>query len=769
MVGSTKQPPSFPPPLPPLSNGYQPIDTLTPMNTYQSPNPTLQMLIWGGLASFFLVCLILGAFLANMLYQLPDVGVLANYRPSESSRLFDSNGNLIANIQGDEDRAVISLNDMSPYIKKAVLGIEDYRYYEHNGVDVRGTLRAFLANMSADDHVQGGSTITQQLVKNLFLSPEKSYKRKISEAYLAIKVEKRYSKDTILEMYLNQVYFGNQSYGIEKAARRYFKKAAKDLTLYESAMLAGLLKAPEGLSPYAFPKASARRTREVLDNMVTYGYITPAQRRLALAEHVVLNSREAKHSKYPYFVSHVIRELEELYGRELLRRGGLTIYTTLDPQAQEVAEKLVEDFVKAHRGGGVNQGALVALDTETGNIKALVGGVDFEHNQFNSATMARRAVGSTFKPFVFLTGLRMEKITPRTPITDKPISYAGWAPHNWDGKYMGAMNVRTALVQSRNTTTVQIGMKVGVDQVIKTARMAGIKSHIDNNPSSLLGSSGVSPLELVTGYSTFARGGIYIKPSAIRKVENNRGEVLSIETPSPKRVFQQDYVAALVDILIDVVEKGTGRNAILKDRVVAGKTGTTDDVRDIWFMGFTPDLVCGVWFGNRNNTPLHGVFSFNSAQVWHDFAEAYFKLHPTPPHKFFIASDDYAAKTGLVHLMDPQGVAAAKLRIKNYKEPSLNDTAGGSLLNPEALDTQATDATTTTPATSTTPSTPKPTTAPVAPTAPQAPINNPETPTPPSVNPETPTPPIPTSPDEAKAKYRRWDRTLDDMEKRLDN
>lgn len=623
---------------------------------------------WATVFFLLIVSVLLGMILTKSTSQLPDIKILETYRPNESTQIFDRNGNLIANIHGDEDRVVVPLKQISPSIQQAVMAIEDNRFYEHNGVDLKGTLRALMANLNADESVQGGSTITQQLVKNLFLTPEKSYTRKIAEAILALRVEKHYSKDKILEMYLNQVYFGNLSYGIEKAARRYFKKPAKRLNLAESALLAGLLKAPEGLSPYNYPQAARRRQLEVLHKMIEYGYITEKQREEAEQYHITLNSRESKPSKHPYFVTYVIQELEKRYGEEVVRKGGLRVYTTMDEKAQDAAEKVMyEAITKSSKGSGIQQGALVAMDVETGEIVAMVGGINFQKNQFNAATMARRAVGSTFKPFVYLTGFRLGKITPKSPISDRPVAYGNWAPHNWDGRYMGAMDIRKALTLSRNTPTVQIGMKVGVEQVIKTCQLAGIRSTIDPNSSSLLGSSGVSPLELIIGYSTFARGGIYIQPTAIKRVVDSSGRLVKIDTPAPKRVFDQDHVAALVDILIDAVEKGTGRNAILKGRVVAGKTGTTDDIRDIWFMGFTPDLAAGVWMGNPKNTPLHGVFSSNAAQAWHDFAEAYYKINPTPPQPFFVASNEYAVRAGLVHLIDAKGVAEAKKKLSIEK------------------------------------------------------------------------------------------------------
>ncbi|MBK8189318.1 MAG: PBP1A family penicillin-binding protein [Vampirovibrionales bacterium] len=579
--------------------------------------------------ALFLLAVNLGLVLANGASSLPDIKVLETYQPNQSTLIFDRNNSLIANIHGDEDRVVVKLRDISPNIQHAVMAIEDNRFYQHNGVDVRGTLRAMTTNLRGGD-VQGGSTVTQQLVKNLFLTPDRTYSRKLAEALLAMRVEKFYSKNKIMEMYLNQVYWGNQAYGIEKAARRYFRKAAADLDIAESALLAGLLKAPEGLSPFAYPEAAKRRQLEVLDKMVEYGYITLEQRDTAARETIRLNSQRPKPSKHPYYVTYVIQELEKDYGEDVVRRGGLRVFTALDPQVQGAAEKALTEHVKSlSRGTHVSNGALVCIDVASAEIPAIVGGVDFDKSQFNNATQARRAAGSQFKPFVYLTGFRLGLITPETPISDRPVSfntgYGVWRPKNWDGRFMGAMNIRRALTLSRNTPTVQIGMQVGIDEVISTARLAGITSPIDANFSSLLGSSGMAPIEMATAFSTFARGGIRMTPSAIRRVENVQGKALYIDKPAAQQVFDPNAVAMLNSILVDAVEKGTGKSAILENRQVAGKTGTTDQVRDIWFTGYTPDMVATVWMGNERYVPLNGVFSSNAAKVWHAFAQEYYR------------------------------------------------------------------------------------------------------------------------------------------------
>ncbi len=602
----------------------------------------------------FLLSINLGLVLAKGASSLPDIKILETYHPNQSTRIFDRYNNLIANIHGDEDRVVVPLSQISPNIQRAVMAIEDNRFYQHNGVDVRGTFRALLTNVRGGD-VQGGSTLTQQLVKNLFLSPERSYTRKLAEALLAMRVEKHYPKNKILEMYMNQVYWGNQAYGIEKAARRYFRKPASDLSIAESALLAGLLKAPEGISPFNYPQAARRRQLEVLAKMVEYGYISEEQRKEAANETIVLNNRQPKPSKYPYYVTYVIQELVETYGEDVVRRGGLKVFTAIDPEIQEAAEKALIGKVKGFSPyTHVTNGALVAVDVPTAEIIALVGGVDFEKSQFNNATQAKRAAGSQFKPFVYLTGFRLGVITPESPISDRPVSfntgYSVWSPKNWDGKYMGAMDVRKALFLSRNTPTVQIGMKVGMEEIIKTARLTGVEAHIDPNFSSVLGSSGISPLEMTTAFSTFARGGVRQKPSAIRRVENVEGKPLPIEKDRPVQTLDPESVAHLNSILVDVVEKGTGRSARLPGRTVAGKTGTTDKVRDIWFTGYTPDMVCTVWMGNEKYVPLNGVFSFNSAEVWHDFAKRYYEIREIPPTEFPTPEEGKVMKQGMMVL-----------------------------------------------------------------------------------------------------------------------
>ncbi|WMU93308.1 biosynthetic peptidoglycan transglycosylase [Microcystis phage MaAM05] len=643
----------------------------------------------------FLLSVLLGNKLAEAAAALPNVKVLHEWHPYESTRIYDRNGTLIANIHGDEDRVVVPLKDISPNIQRAVMAIEDNRFYEHNGVDIRGTLRAASANFRGED-VQGGSTLTQQLVKNLFLSPERAITRKVAEALLAMRVERHYDKNKILEMYLNQVYWGNQSYGIEKAARRYFKKPARDLTIGESALLAGLLKAPEGISPYAYPKAARKRQLEVLGAMVTFGYITEEQRAKAASEPLELNRQLPKPSKHPFFIQYVVEQLKEKFGDSAVRQGGLKVYTTMDQPVQELAEKALYDEMDKIKYSGASEGSFIVQNLSNGHILALVGGRDFEKNQFNHATQQHRAIGSTFKPLVYLTAFRLGLVSPESQISDSPVcfnnGYSNWCPHNWDGRYMGPMTIRKALTLSRNTPTVKLGLKMGIDPVIETARLAGITSPIDANFSSLLGSAGISPLEVITAYSTIARGGIYLPPTVLMKVEDSRGREIHLERPQPERRFEAGPVYNLISILQDVVEKGTGKNAIIPGRAVAGKTGTTDEMRDIWFSGFTADMVGSVWMGNDKYVPLRGVFSSNSVTVWGNFAREYYKMYPIqavefpkPPkilvEKKYLGPKQESSETAALETDTPAVAPSAP----SAKAPAVDDPAYGySPLHPGA-------------------------------------------------------------------------------------
>ena len=651
----------------PINNLYN-IDKLTKTDLERSElfrSAFKRTFMFAGLL-IMLMSFVVTVYLFKILSELPDVSLLEMYAPDQSTQIFDKNDNLVASIHADEDRISVPLNKISPHLQNAVISIEDNRFYNHSGIDLMGTVRALYNNLLHKDSIQGGSTLTQQLVKNSFLTPERSMKRKFLEAILSVKVEMAYSKHEILEKYLNQIYWGNQAYGIEKGARRYFKKSAKDLNLSESAILAGLIKAPELYSPYSNMKETKKRQLIVLSKTVEFGYITKNQKDKAYAGPLKLAPRKFAYAKYIYFVDYVSYLLRKRYGDNIVRRGGLNVYTTLDPQVQQIAEKTINEGVKSVRGSGVREGALVSINVKNGYIQALVGGVDFKKSQFNRAVLAKRPVGSGFKPVVYLTGLRLGVINPDSTIFDAPVAYRTkwnvWCPHNWDGKYMGKMTVRKALTLSRNTPTVRVSLKVGVDKIIETARLLGIKSYIRRGFSMVLGSSEITPLEVATAYSTLARDGVYIEPVAIRYIKDNKGNVLEISTNTPIRVVSSQPVRQLNSILVDVVEKGTGRSAKLEGRQVAGKTGTTDSVKDIWFNGYTPDTATVIWMGNDKNQALGGVFSSNCAILWNKFSTEYYKVRNIPAETFPIPD------------MEMKKLEDAKLKEKAKKD-KLNELA----------------------------------------------------------------------------------------------
>lgn len=624
-------------PLPYTQVYTQELPVDIPLKTEVTQNRWGTFVLLGGMAimvfSLFLVSVNLGFVISNSLKKLPDLNRLSEWHPAESTQILDRYGTLIANISGDEDRTVKPLNQISPYLPRAIMAIEDNRFYHHGGVDVKGTIRAIVSNLKGGE-VQGGSTLTQQLIKNLYLSSERSLGRKLAEALLATRIEKLYDKNKILELYLNVVYWGNQAYGAEKAAQRYFNKSAKDLTLAQAALLGGLLKAPEGLNPYVFPKAAKERQVLVLNAMRHFGFITQAQYNEAVLEPLVYDRVKVQY-QYPFFVNHVRQEMIRTFGEDAVQKGGLKVTTTLDPKLQASAEKAIAlAFKTAPAGSNLKEAALITLNIDHAQILAMVGGRDFKVSQFNNATMAQRSPGSTFKPFVYLTGFRLGKITPDSIIYDKPITfntgYGYWRPKNYDGVFKGRMKIRHALAESRNTTTIQVGQMVGLDEIIKTARLAGVESPIANNFASLLGASGVSVLELANAYSTFARNGARLTPQVILKIEDSAGKELVFNPPKKQQMLPKKAVRMINSALMTVVEVGTGRKARIQGRQVAGKTGTTDQTRDIWFSGYTRDFVTTIWMGHPQNLPLKGLGSGYCVEAWKRFADDYYTFYPAP-------------------------------------------------------------------------------------------------------------------------------------------
>lgn len=612
---------------------------------------------------FLLIALPLG-YVGAKIYQLvkdmPDISILERYEPIEAIQIYDKNDHLVCTVEGDEDRRVVPLSQVSTQMQQAMLAAEDHHFYEHHGVNPISIMRAAMTNLQAGRVKEGGSTITQQLIKNLFFEDQgRTFDRKVKEFFMSYEIERRYSKDRILEMYLNQVYFGNGGYGIERAAQRYFDRSAGSLTLAQSAFLAGLVKAPSELAQPQNRDKAIQRQHEIIDKMVEYGYITADQSKKAKAEKLVFKKGVNPLQKYPYYISYVLEQLRGRFSEAEMRRQGLKVYTHLDPPVQDLAEKTLNaDIKKAPKG--VSQAALVSVSVKDGAVQALVGGVgNFWQNQFNRATNPHTA-GSSFKPFVYLTAFLKNTFKPDSPIEDSPLTIKqgwglpDWSPKNFDHKFMGKITIRRALMLSRNVPAVRVGKAAGVDNIVETARLAGITTKLDPNLSLSLGSSAVTPLDMAGAYATFARGGIAIKPQVLRRIENNRGQVIEVFEPRVDKVFDTDAVAQLVSIMQDVVAHGTGTAARLPDRPVAGKTGTADAAKDIWFVGFTPDTACALWGGNDENLPIPGhnvTGGVVMAKIWKDFMSAYYAMRPTPPGSFITPArhiDDLGEDTEVV-------------------------------------------------------------------------------------------------------------------------
>jgi 1A family penicillin-binding protein len=555
--------------------------------------------------------------------------------------IYDRNDKLVTVVQKDADRAPVSLDAMSPFIRQAVIGIEDHSFYHHAGIDPLGITRAMYKNARAHEFVEGGSTITQQLMKTMYFGfDDRTARRKFFEMFMALDVETCYSKDKILETYLNTVYFGRGAYGIQRAAYTYFNKPAKKLNLEESAFLAALIKAPSELSKPANLKKAIARQQDVLDGMVECGFIK-AERAKA-AKSVKLSFKAGPHAKqHPYYVNQVIALVKEELGEERLFSEPIKIYTNLDATAQKAAEQaLSRGVVKAPYG--IDQGALVSIDVETGGVIALVGGVgQFEANQWNRAVNPHTA-GSAFKPFVYLAGLINGTIGPDSVVNDSPIAIplpdgSAYSPQNFDGQFKGLLTVRDAIALSRNVCAVQVGQDTGINRVIDTARKAGINAEMEATPALALGTCAISPLEMAAAYGTLARGGEYVQPLFVRHINEPDGKLIKEYISKRERRFNSEPVYQLVDSLEDVVKLGTGTKAKLPGIAVAGKTGTADDSKDVWFVGFTPDVVTAVWAGNDDNKALHGrgiTGGAIAAGIWSGYMTGFYKSHPKPTVAF---------------------------------------------------------------------------------------------------------------------------------------
>lgn len=560
-------------------------------------------------------------------YDLPPVDRIAKSERRPSVTLLAANGTELVTY-GDLYGEPLTLDEMPRLLPLAVLAIEDRRFFSHPGVDVWGLARAAWANLRAGRVVQGGSTITQQLAKNIFLSSDRTLKRKVQEVLLALWLERNYSKRQILEMYLNRVYFGAGAYGVDAAAQRYFGKSARNVNLAESALLAALLKAPSRLSPARNPKDAERRSELVLDNMVAAGYLEPAAAARAKAERLKFRPRPETAPENLWFADWVMERLQDYIGP---RQTDLVVQTTLDPRLQKLAVEAVRRGLE--RDGEklrIGQAALLALSPD-GAVRAMVGGADYLESQFNRTTQARRQPGSAFKPFVYLAGLEAG-LRPEMAFRDAPVTVAGWTPRNYTNEHLGVISMRQALEQSINTVAVQVSEQAGRSRVIDAAHRLGIVSDIPSHPSIALGSAEVTLMELAAAYGALARGGEGVLPYGIVEVRRADGGVLfRRQGGGPGRVASPQAVGMLVDMMRGVLERGTGRAARL-DRPAAGKTGTSSDFRDAWFMGFTGDLIAGVWVGNDDNAPMRRVTGGHTpARIWRDFMAPAHEGMPVTP------------------------------------------------------------------------------------------------------------------------------------------
>jgi penicillin-binding protein 1A len=511
-------------------------------------------------------------------------------------------------------RGHVRLDKLPPYLLKAVIATEDRRYYHHFGVDPLGLVRASYANFVAGGVVEGGSTITQQLAKNLFLKPDRTVTRKIEEVIYAIWLERRFDKDEILELYLNRVYFGGGTYGVEAASRHYFGKSARAVTLPEAALLAGLLKAPSRYAPTRNAKRAVARVDEVLDNMVEAGFLTAAEARGAASQKIVLRAR-GDETGYPYAVDFVAEQLPELVGEN---EGDLIVETTIDAGLQRVTQKTLRTEIDLEGGElKFSEGAMVVLDPN-GGVKALVGGRSYAASPFDRAVKSLRQPGSAFKPFVYLAGLE-SGYTPDSVANDAPVNVSGWSPKNHTGNYGGEMTLRYSLAHSINTVAVKLAGDVGRWRVVRTAKRLGINSRLHDQPSIALGTAEVTLLELTSAYAPFANGGLLAKPYIVARVRNGDGKILYSHDGAQTQVIAQAYIGPMNDMLNATVVYGTGKQAALPDHVAAGKTGTSQGSRDAWFVGYTAHYVAGVWVGNDDGSKTKNVLGGTvPARVWHD-------------------------------------------------------------------------------------------------------------------------------------------------------
>ncbi|HEY9086371.1 MAG TPA: PBP1A family penicillin-binding protein [Candidatus Tyrphobacter sp.] len=630
---------------------------------------------------------LIAGIVASYSRHLPDISRMADYQPARSTRFFARDGTLLASVY-KENRVWVPVSRIPQAVREAFVANEDHNFYHHHGVDFGGIIRAAFADLTHQRIEQGASTITQQLARALFLSNQVSFSRKIQEALLAMEIERYYTKDEILERYLNLIYLGAEAYGVDAAAHTYFGRDIAHVTLGQAAMLAGLPAAPSDYSPFVNLALARDRQLHVLQRMVESGYVTQTQADAAYAAPLGLIAQRPgglQGYAYPYFTTYAVAQLERLFGRQAVEESGLQVTTTLDPRAQRIAQDAVDWGIRESRAEGIggHEAALVALRPSTGEIIAMVGGTHFSlTNQFNRAWQARRQPGSSFKAYVYTAAID-EGIAASSTMDDTPVAYpmgdgTSWSPQDDDMRYMGTVTLRTALALSRNVVAVKLADRIGVDRVIEYAHRMGVTSPLEANLSLALGSSVLTVLDQASGYGTLANQGVHEAPTPFRIVRDSLGNiVLDDRFPQADEAVSAGTAYIVTTMLEDVISHGTGYPNAIIGRPAAGKTGTTSSFRDAWFVGYTPDLVTAVWLGNDDYSRM--VESYGGdipARIWARFMKA--ALAGTPPHDFVFPSDEVvrvASCTGAtdVYLNGTQPTSICS-RVEAPPAPDLLDT-----------------------------------------------------------------------------------------------
>ena len=625
-------------------------------------------------------------------YNLPRLYSLNDYRPPLVTEVYAGTGELIGEFC-TERRYMVKLPAVAPVFIKAIIAAEDAQFFVHKGINYESILRAALINLLSGEIKQGGSTITQQITKSLLLTPEKSYARKIKEAILARRIETSLTKNDILTLYINQIYFGQGAYGVEAAARSYFGKSAAALTLAEAALLAGLPKAPSYYAPLRYLERARQRQSYVLERMLEQRYITAAEKQAAEKEPLGFKQLEnINATRSPYFTEYIRQAVEKKYGAQALYEAGLRIETTLSIAMEQAAQEAIryglEEYEKRHKKASLDkkrvEAALVCMDPYSGYIRAMIGGRDFSNTQFNRAVQAQRQPGSAFKPVIYAAALD-KGYTPATIIVDAPISFKMgkgklWEPQNYDEKYLGPITLRKALTLSRNVVTIKILQDIGINYAVKYARQFGIDTPLNKDLTLALGTPNLTLLQMVQAYAVFCAHGVRVEPLAITRILDRDGSLVEENSPQLYQALNPQTAYLMTSLLQSVVEEGTGKKVSALNRPCAGKTGTTNDFRDAWFIGFTPQLVTGAWVGYDDNASLgkRETGGVVAAPIWLNFMQQVVK--DIPVKLFEVPEGVVFAKINPATGFAPQSASEATI-FECFKEgtmpmPYYRDAAG---------------------------------------------------------------------------------------------